>query len=200
VSTSNRTDHELLQQWVAPNSRVLDLGCGDGTLLQQLMQSKQIQGYGIEIDRELIIAALDNGINVIEQNLDKGLSDFSDNSFDTVVMTQALQAMSRPDLVLDEMLRVGKECIITFPNFGNWRARLHLAIGGRMPVTKQLDWQWYNTPNIHFCTVNDFEALCQQKGIRVLNRTTVSAQFPDRSLKEILPNLFAQTAIYHLSK
>jgi len=200
MSTIKRTDHDLLQKWIQAGSRVLDLGCGDGTLLKQLMQSKQIQGYGIENDRELIIAGLDNGINVLEQNLNDGLTDFPDNSFDTVVMTQALQAMSRPDLVLDEMLRVGKECIITFPNFGNWRARLHLAIGGRMPVTKQLDWEWYNTPNIHFCTVNDFEALCQQKGIRVLNRTMVSEQFPDNLLKQLLPNLFAQTAIYHLSK
>jgi len=200
MSTIKRTDHDLLQKWIQAGCRVLDLGCGDGTLLKQLMQSKQIQGYGIENDRELIIAGLDNGINVLEQNLNDGLTDFPDNSFDTVVMTQALQAMSRPDLVLDEMLRVGKECIITFPNFGNWRARLHLAIGGRMPVTKQLDWEWYNTPNIHFCTVNDFEALCQQKGIRVLNRTMVSEQFPDNLLKQLLPNLFAQTAIYHLSK
>jgi len=200
MSPVKRTDHDLLQQWIHASSRVLDLGCGDGTLLKQLSQSKQIQGYGIENDRELIIAGLDNGINVLEQNLNDGLTDFPDNSFDTVVMTQALQAMSRPDLVLDEMLRVGKECIVTFPNFGNWRARWHLAIKGRMPVTKQLDFEWYDTPNIHFCTVNDFEALCQQKGIRVLNRTMVSEQFPDNSLKQVLPNLFAQTAIYHLSK
>lgn len=200
MSTVKHSDHNLLQQWIQAGSRVLDLGCGDGTLLKQLMQSKQIQGYGIENDREFIIAGIDNGINVLEQNLNDGLTDFPDNSFDTVLMTQAIQAMSRPDLVLDEMLRVGKECIVTFPNFGNWRARFHLAIYGRMPVTKQLDWQWYNTPNIHFCTVNDFEALCQQKGIRVLNRTMVSEQFPDNSLKQVLPNLFAQTAIYHLSK
>jgi methionine biosynthesis protein MetW len=200
MSAIKRTDHDLLQQWIQAGSRVLDLGCGDGTLLKQLAQSKQIQGYGIENDRDLIIAGLDNGINVLEQNLNDGLTDFPDNSFDTVLMTQAIQAMSRPDQVLDEMLRVGKECIVTFPNFGNWRARWHLAIKGRMPVTKQLDFEWYDTPNIHFCTVNDFEALCQQKGIRVLNRTMVSEQFPDNSLKQLLPNLFAQTAIYHLSK
>jgi len=200
MSSVKHSDHDLLQQWIQAGSRVLDLGCGDGTLLKQLKHSKRILGYGIENDRELIIAGIDNGINVLEQNLNDGLTDFPDNSFDTVLMTQAIQAMSRPDEVLDEMLRVGKECIITFPNFGNWRARWHLAIKGRMPVTKQLDWQWYNTPNIHFCTVNDFEALCQQKGIRVLNRTMVSEQFPDNSLQQVLPNLFAQTAIYHLSK
>jgi methionine biosynthesis protein MetW len=200
MNTTKHSDHYLLQQWIHSGSRVLDLGCGDGTLLKQLIQSKQIQGYGIENDRELIIAGINNGINILEQNLNEGLTDFPDDSFDIVLMTQAIQAMSRPDEVLDEMLRVGKECIVTFPNFGNWRARFHLAIYGRMPVTKQLDMEWYNTTNIHFCTVNDFEALCQKKGIRVLNSTMVSEQFPDSSLKQMLPNLFAQTAIYHLSK
>lgn len=197
---SSRTDFDILQQWVRPSSRVLDLGCGDGGLLQSLSQSKNIQGYGIENDRELIIASINNGINVIEQNVNDGLSNFTNNSFDTVLMTQALQIMSRPDEVLEEMLRVGKECIVTFPNFGNWRARWHLAIRGRMPVTKQLDYQWYNTPNIHFCTVNDFEALCQERGIQVLNRVMVSERFPDQSLKQLCPNSFAETAIYHLSK
>lgn len=197
---SNRADYDILQQWIRPSSRVLDLACGDGALLKNLSLSKQVQGYGIENDRELIIAGLNNGVNVIEQNLNDGLSDFTDNSFDTVIMTQALQVMSRPDQVLEEMLRVGKECIVTFPNFGNWRARWHLAIVGRMPVTKQLDYQWYNTPNIHFCTVRDFEALCQEKGIRILNSVMVSEQFPDRSLKQVCPNTFAETAIYLLSK
>lgn len=197
---SNRADYDILQQWIRPSSRVLDLACGDGTLLKNLSQSKQVQGYGIENDRELIIAGLNNGVNVIEQNLNDGLSDFTDNSFDTVIMTQALQVMSRPDQVLEEMLRVGKECIVTFPNFGNWRARWHLTIVGRMPVTKQLDYQWYNTPNIHFCTVRDFEILCQEKGIRILNSVMVSEQFPDRSLKQVCPNTFAETAIYLLSK
>lgn len=197
---SNRADYDILQQWIRPSSRVLDLACGDGTLLKNLSKSKQVQGYGIENDRELIIAGLNNGVNVIEQNLNDGLNDFTDNSFDTVIMTQALQVMSRPDQVLEEMLRVGKECIVTFPNFGNWRARWHLAIVGRMPVTKQLDYQWYNTPNIHFCTVRDFEALCQERGIRIINSVMVSEQFPDRSLKQVCPNTFAETAIYLLSK
>jgi methionine biosynthesis protein MetW len=197
---SNRADLDILQKWIRPNSRVLDLACGDGTLLKQLAHSRQVQGYGIENDRELIIAGLNNGINVIEQNINDGLNDFTDNSFDTVIMTQALQVMSRPDLVLEEMLRVGKQCVVTFPNFGNWRARWHLAVRGRMPVTKQLDLQWYNTPNIHFCTVRDFEVLCQEKGITILDNAMVSEQFPDRSLKQVCPNTFAETAIYHLSK
>lgn len=197
---SSRADFDILQQWVRPSSRVLDLGCGDGGLLQSLAQQKNVQGYGIENDRALIVASLNNGINVIEQNLNEGLTDFTDNSFDTVLMTQALQVVSRPDQVLEEMLRVGKECIVTFPNFGNWRARWHLAIRGRMPVTKQLDYEWYNTPNIHFCTVRDFEVLCRERGIQVLNRVMVSERFPDQSLKQLCPNSFAETAIYHLSK
>lgn len=197
---SSRADFDILQQWVRPGSRVLDLGCGDGGLLQILTQRKNIQGYGIENDRALIVASLNNGVNVIEQNLNDGLGNFTNDSFDTVLMTQALQVVSRPDKVLEEMLRVGKECIVTFPNFGNWRARWHLAIRGRMPVTKQLDFEWYNTPNIHFCTVRDFEVLCRERGIQILNHVMVSERFPDQSLKQLCPNLFAETAIYHLSK
>ncbi|MFT7267396.1 MAG: methionine biosynthesis protein MetW, partial [Porticoccus sp.] len=162
---SLRTDLEIIQTWIAPNSRILDLACGDGTLLQSLKSSGQIEGYGLEIDPEKITEAISNNVNVIEADLDSGLSQFSDNSFDTVVMTEALQAMRNPDLVLDEMLRIGENCIVTFPNFGNWQTRISLAIQGQMPVTKRLIYQWYNTPNIHFCTVSDFEALCSDKGI-----------------------------------
>ncbi len=114
-------------------------------------------------------------------------------------MTQALQIMHRPDQVLDEMLRIGKECIVTFPNFGNWRARVHLSLRGRMPVTKQLAYQWYDTPNIHFCTVNDFEVLCEEKNITVLHRQMVAEQSVDGLFKDVWPNAFAGTAIYHLS-
>lgn len=195
-----RIDHDILQKWIAPNSRVLDLGCGDGALLQNLTQSHNIEGYGLEIDSDHITTCIANGVNVIEKDLNNGLANFHNNSFDTVVMTQALQAMRFPHLVLEEMLRVGRECIVTFPNFGNWRARAYLAFHGRMPVTKQLAYQWYDTPNIHFCTVRDFEVLCQQMNIRVLDRRVVAERNPDRQLKRIWPNLFGETAIYHLSK
>lgn len=197
---SIRSDLDIIQQWIADKSRILDLACGDGQLLKSLQETKQVEGYGLEIDPDKITAAIRNGINVVETNLNKRLSQFPDNSFDTVVMTQALQVMRYPHLVLDEMLRIGKECIVTFPNFGNWRARTSLLTRGRMPVTKQLTYQWYDTPNIHFCTVMDFEALCDEKNIRTIHREFVAERFPDRKIKGIWPNLFSDTAIYHLSK
>lgn len=198
MNNALRLDLNIIQNWIAPQSRVLDLGCGDGTLLRQLMDNKQVQGYGLEIDADEITQCIRKGVNVVEQDLNRGLTNFTDNSFDTVVMTQALQVMHRPDLVLDEMLRVGKECIVTFPNFGNWHARLYLALRGRMPVTKQLAYQWYDTPNIHFCTVRDFEALCRERSITIMDRQVVAARFPDRLLKDLNPNIFGETAIYHL--
>ena len=195
-----RTDLNIIQQWIHPKSRILDLGCGDGELLQTLAKTKGVWGYGLEIDADKITSCVARGVNVIEADLDEGLSQFSDNSFDTVVMTQALQAMRYPHLVLGEMLRVGKQCVVTFPNFGNWRARSYLLSRGRMPVTRQLTFQWYDTPNIHFCTVKDFEALCSEKRIRILHREFVAERLPDRYMKGIWPNMFSDTAIYHLSK
>lgn len=193
-------DLSFISQWVKANSRVLDLGCGDGTLLAELKQRLAIKGYGLEIDPVSIEQCIAKGVNVIEQDLNNSLHNFPDNSFDTVIMTQALQAMRYPHLVLDEMLRIGSECIITFPNFGHWRARLYLSIFGRMPVTKQLAYQWYDTPNIHFFTYRDFEVLCRERNIHVIKKQFVSERFPDRQLKNLWPNLFAETAVYHLSK
>ena len=194
-----RLDLNEIQHWIKRGSRVLDLGCGDGTLLKFLMESKQVEGYGLEIDPEQINRCIDKGLNVIEQNLDRGLGNFADNSFDTVLMTQALQTLHYPHLVLDEMLRVGKECIVTFPNFGHWKARFYLATRGRMPVSDLLSYEWYDTPNIHFCTFKDFEVLCREKNIKVIHRQVVN-EASLQLLKDLAPNLFGETAIYHLSK
>ena len=194
-----RFDLKIIQNWIDQNSRILDLGCGDGTLLERLRDEKGAQGYGLEIGADEISACIAKGLNVIEQDLDRGLGNFSDNSFDTVMMTQALQTMTYPHKVLDEMLRVGKECIVTFPNFGHWKARLHLLIHGRMPVSDLLPWEWYDTPNIHFCTCKDFEDLCSENGIIILQRQVIS----ERSFKiltKLLPNLFGDTAIYRLTR
>ena len=193
-------DFDFISDWIAPNTRVLDLGCGDGALLHSLEQQHNVLGYGLEVDPEAIDRCIARGVNVIEQDLNKGLSNFADGSFDTVVMTQALQAMRFPHLVLDEMLRIGRYCIITFPNFGYWRTRAYLNFRGRMPVTKQLAYQWYDTPNIHFFTYADFEALCVERNINILQRQCIAEHFPDTKLKSLWPNLFTQTAVYHLSR
>ena len=142
-----RADLEIIQEWIPAGSRVLDLGCGDGELLAWLRDHKQVSGYGLEIDPDNTARCIENGVNVIEQDLDKGLGNFASDSFDVVVMTQALQAVHYPDKILEEMLRVGKTCIITFPNFGHWRCRWYLARNGRMPVSEFLPYTWYNTPN-----------------------------------------------------
>ncbi len=195
-----RFDLNLASEWIQPGSRVLDLGCGDGSLLEYLRDKRSVDGLGVEIDDLSFRQCLEKGLNVIEQDLDSGLSNFRDNSFDVVVMAQALQTLHSPHLVIEEMLRVGRECIVTFPNFGYWRGRLYLGARGRMPVSKFLPYTWYDTPNIHFCTVSDFEALCSEKNIRVLHRTVVNADDRESLIASQFPNLFGVTAVYHISK
>lgn len=195
-----RIDLGILQQWVPVGGRVLDLGCGDGSLLISLARNRKTEGYGLEIDGDQITACIARGVNVIEKDINAGLANFQDKSFDTVVMTYSMQVLRRPDLVVEEMLRVGKECIVTFPNFGNIRTRAYLILRGQMPVTRQLSYQWYDTPNIHFCTVKDFENLCRERDIKIIHRETVTARGLDRRLSKYWPNMFAETAIYHLSK
>ncbi len=195
-----RADLDIIQEWITPGSKVLDLGCGDGELLAFLQQQKKITGYGVELDHDNITACIEKGVNVIEKNIDEGLASIDDNSFDTVIMTQALQVMSRPDQIVDEMLRIGKECIVTFPNFGHWRARGYLAFRGRMPVSKFLPYTWYNTPNIHFCTFKDFEQLCVERNIHILDRTVVDNEHKHHWSIRLWPNMLGEIAIYRITR
>ena len=197
---SMRADLEIIQEWIKPGSRLLDLGCGDGELLRYLSDHRKVTGYGLEIDPEKINACIERGVNVLEQNLDTGLSNFGDNSFDSVLMTQALQAVHYPDQVLEEMLRIGREAILTFPNFAHWRCRLYLGTKGRMPVSEFMPYTWYNTPNIHFCTFKDFEDLCRQRSIRILDRLVVDQAPQSTWLSGLWPNLLGEIAIYRVTR
>ncbi len=195
-----RLDLALVQAWVKPNSRVIDLGCGDGELLEHLRDSLNVRGYGLEIDGDKITAAVARGINVIEQDLNHGLANIADDSFDTLLMTQALQAVQRPAELIDDMVRVAREVIITFPNFGHWRTRWYLTTKGRMPESRALPHRWYNTPNIHLCTYQDFKALCLEKGLIIHDRLAVDQDQQGSVLSRLLPNLFGEIAIYRVSR
>ncbi|MCC5856551.1 MAG: methionine biosynthesis protein MetW [Ectothiorhodospiraceae bacterium] len=195
-----RPEFSVISDWIAPGSRVLDLGCGDGTLLRHLRETRGVTGYGLEIDPANILQCVKNRINVIQTDLDQGLQDFDGDSFDYVVMTQTLQAMHFPDRLLEEMLRVGRQGIVTFPNFGHWRLRYHLALRGRMPMSRALPHSWYDTPNIHLCTINDFEQLCRDRGIRILERNLADDRHRNRWAARLWPNLLGAIAIYRFER
>jgi methionine biosynthesis protein MetW len=195
MSAAVRHDFEAIAAWIKPGSRVLDLGCGDGDLLAYLEEGRQIKGYGVEITSEGVLASVKRGINVLQMNLEDGLSIFETASFDYVILSRTLQAMHNTEGILQEMLRVGREGIVTFPNFGYWRNRIQV-LAGRMPVSEEIPYQWYDTPNIHLCTLNDFEELCKEVGARVLQRV-VMAEGRDVSM---LPNLLGSLAVYRFEK
>ena len=199
VYTLMRPDYAVITDWVKPDSRILDLACGDGTLLHTLAQEKNVAGYGVEIDDQCIPLCIRNGINIIQSNLNQGLSEFDDNSFDYVVLSLTLQSMNEPHELLQEMMRVGTEGIVTFPNFGHWHARLQLA-RGKMPVTSNLPHRWYNTPNIHLCTLRDFEDMCHDLGIDILERRTIDHGKNPGLLLRLWPNLFGKIALYRFRR
>lgn len=194
-----RYDLTHIIPWVAEGSRVLDLGCGGGEFLCELQQTRHIRGLGLELDPINIVAAAALGIDVIQQDMDEGLGNFSDQSFDTVVLAHALQVLHHPHRVLSDMVRIGQEAIVTFPNFGHWRCRIHLGFKGQMPVSRVLPYNWYDTPNIHFCTLKDFEALCSDLQIEIVDKAIVASD-GERPLARWLPNLFGVTAVYRIRR
>jgi methionine biosynthesis protein MetW len=192
-NTNLRKDFALITKWIQPETKVLDLGCGDGGLLTHLHHTLNITGYGVEKDDANWLAALQNGVDVIQMDLEAGLSGFEDQSFDTVILSQTLQAMHHTEAILIEMLRVGREAIVTFPNFGYWRNRIQIT-AGQMPVSKSLPYEWYNTPNVHLCTIHDFEALCKKHNISIIERNVIT----DDIAISFLPNLLGNLAMYRL--
>lgn len=186
-----RADFAAIAGWVSMGSSALDLGCGDGSLLRYLRESRRVSGYGVEIDDARVLACVKNGVSVIQGDLERGLSEFEDRAFDYVILSQTLQAVRNGERVIREMLRVGREGIVTFPNFGYWKNRLQVA-GGRMPVSDNLPFQWFDTPNIHLCTIDDFERFCAERGVRILERKVLTG---DRAVTR-WPNLLGALAVY----
>ncbi|MHB0857116.1 MAG: methionine biosynthesis protein MetW [Anaerolineae bacterium] len=196
--TKRRMDYRLIESLIPQGARVLDLGCGDGQLLSELEQSKGCWGRGIEINDQAVAECVRRGVAVYHGDMMEGMAHFRDGSFDVVILSQTLQQAANPPLVIHEMLRVGQSAIISFPNFGYWRTRLQLLMGGHMPCHDLLPYTWYDTPNVHLCTVADFRELCAQEGLRRFHEIFLAP--PDRPIGRFLANWRAGLAIFEVRR
>ena len=194
--TLGRPDFDLIAAWIQPGHRVLDLGCGDGTLLKYLIDTRGVQGWGVEIQDANILAAISNGINVIQGNLEKGLDVFADQAFDHVVLSRTLQTVRHTEGILREMLRVGREAVVSFPNFAYWK-NLRSVLDGRMPVSEDLPYQWYDSPNLRFFTLLDFEDLCHRMGVIIRERSVLDEE-GNPVTDEV--NFLGSLAVYRLTQ
>jgi methionine biosynthesis protein MetW len=192
---AERPDFAAIAAWIPKGASVLDLGCGDGSLLRYLKETRAVRGYGVEINDIDIVSCIANGVNVIQNDLESGLSDFEDGSFDFVILSQTLQATRHTEALIREMLRVGREGIVSFPNFGYWKNRLNV-LRGNMPVSRELPYQWFDTPNVHLCTLHDFEGFCRNHDVAVLERRVMTGE---REVS-LLPNLLGSTAVYRFQR
>ena len=191
----SRPDFAAIAAWIPRGASVLDLGCGDGSLLDYLQTEREVRGYGVEIDDKNILRCIARGVNVIQANLDDGLSSFETGAFDFVILSQTLQATRHTEKLVREMLRVGREGIVSFPNFGYWKNRLQI-MQGHMPVSDELPYQWYDTPNVHLCTLRDFEQLCDDMSMRILDQRVIT----NAREVHVLPNLLGSTAVYRFRR
>ena len=195
-----RPDFGVIAGWIEPGQRVLDLGCGDGSLLRQLIDKLGVHGVGVEIEDANVLAAIRNGINVLQGNLEKGLDEFTDQSFDHVILSRTLQTVRHTEGILREMLRVGREAVVSFPNFAYWK-NLRSVLDGRMPVSEDLPYQWYDSPNVRFFTLLDFEALCTQMGLTIVERSVLDeAGKPVVADSERELNFLGSLAVYRLTR
>ncbi len=192
---AERPDFAAIAAWIPKGASVLDLGCGDGSLLRYLIETRKVRGYGVEINDMDIVSCIANGVNVIQNDLNSGLSDFEDNAFDFVILSQTLQATRHTATLVQEMLRVGRKGIVSFPNFGYWKNRLSI-LRGYMPVSRELPYQWYDTPNVHLCTLHDFEAFCVDQSVKILQRSVMTG----KSETYLFPNLLGSTAVYRFER
>jgi len=190
-----RPDFAAIAAWIPKGASVLDLGCGDGSLLRFLRDMREVRGYGVDINDANIVACIRNGVNVIQDDLDTGLSGFESLSFDYVILSQTLQAIRHTEALVQEILRVGKAGIVSFPNFGYWRNRLKILCGN-MPVSRELPYQWYDTPNVHLCTLCDFEDFCANQNVQILDRRVMTGG----EQVKVLPNLLGSTAVYRFQR
>lgn len=197
-----RIDLQLIADMVEPSSRVLDVGCGDGALLQHLWKTKGVDGRGIELSQAGVNACVRNGLSVIQGDADTDLKNYPSDAFDYVILSQTLQATRNPHTVLDHMARIGRRTIVSFPNFGYWRMRMSLAWNGRMPVTENLPHKWYDTPNIHFCTIRDFVALARDMNLHVERGLALNGKSRPMGVTatSALANIMAEQAVFLLSR
>lgn len=191
-----RLDHKVIYGIVEPGSRVLDLGCGEGDLLYLLSKGKGIKAQGIELREDAIYKCVEKGLSVFHGDIDSGLTEYPDKSFDYVILNQSMQEVRKVDFVIDEALRVGGKVIVGFPNFAYWRARLRLFLKGKTPVTYSLPYRWYNTPNLHFLSISDFKEFCSEKGISIVEEHYLGKI----TAADFLPNLFALNAVFVITK
>jgi len=193
-------NYKIVCDLIEKNSRVLDLGCGNGELLELLKKEKNIKGFGVEINQDSLLEALVKGLSVIQGDIDKGLDEFKDNTYDYAILNQTLQSTKYPEMIINEMLRVAKKCIVSFPNFAYWRVRFYLFFKGKMPKSKQLPYEWYDTPNIHLLTISDFFEFCKKRNIKI-EKSVYLTRDKSRSgfLIKNIANFFSQEVVFVIS-